>query len=373
MKKNIISFVRQKDYKYIKDIGQWWTWKTILLEDTIIREKFVCKKYLPFYSEDKDLYFENFKEEIKLLHLVYHPLIVRVFNYYLYPEEKTWYILMEFIEWTNIKEYIEINPDKLNSLFKQVIEWFVHLEDLNILHRDIRPENILVDQNGKVKIIDFGFWKNITNENNDKSISINWRYDIPDEFWNWIYDKQTEIYFIWKLFEDIIKDYWLENFKYNHLLQLMIKKNPLKRIEYIFDIYSMILSEQSDELSFTNEEKEIYNSFANSLNNVLANIWDNITIIKDIEKIIEKLSSLYKNSLLENSIFNNSKIIDCFISWKYKFYKSRDFRVDTLKDFLDMIKSLDIEKRTIIMNHIWQRIESTDKIDDEISIEDLPF
>ena len=46
MKSNIIEFIRTKDYKFIKDIGQLGI--TILLEDGYIDEKFVCKKYMPF-------------------------------------------------------------------------------------------------------------------------------------------------------------------------------------------------------------------------------------------------------------------------------------------------------------------------------------
>jgi len=49
MKKNSqIKFLRQKDYKYIDDIGQGGTGRTILIEDELINESFVCKKYSPY-------------------------------------------------------------------------------------------------------------------------------------------------------------------------------------------------------------------------------------------------------------------------------------------------------------------------------------
>ena len=85
-KDEIIKFIRQKDYKLIKHIGQGGTGKTVLLKDEIIDEVFVCKKYSPYNKEDKEQYFKYFIDEIKILHCIYHKNIVRVFNYYLYPE-----------------------------------------------------------------------------------------------------------------------------------------------------------------------------------------------------------------------------------------------------------------------------------------------
>jgi serine/threonine-protein kinase len=168
-----IEFLRQKDYKFIKDIGQGGTGRTILLKDELIDETFVCKKYSPYYEEHIDLYFKNFVDEIKLLHLLYHVNVVRVFNYYLYPENKTGYILMEYITGNNISKYLTDNPDKLNEIFVQTIIGFKYLEENNVLHRDIRPDNLLVSENGIVKIIDFGFGKKINfDENFDNSVSL---------------------------------------------------------------------------------------------------------------------------------------------------------------------------------------------------------
>ncbi len=156
MKNQIVEFIRTKDFKYIKQIGQGGTGKTVLLKDEIIDEDFVCKKYLPYYEEHKDLFYKNFVEEIKILHKLYHRNVVRVFNYYLYPEKKTGYILMEYILGENIEVFIQENPHLINDIFLQTVNGFRYLEENGILHRDIRPDNILINENGEVKIIDFG-------------------------------------------------------------------------------------------------------------------------------------------------------------------------------------------------------------------------
>lgn len=60
MKKNIIEFVRKKDFELVKELGQGACGKTVLLYDDIIEEQFVCKKYSPLFDEDKELLFRNF-------------------------------------------------------------------------------------------------------------------------------------------------------------------------------------------------------------------------------------------------------------------------------------------------------------------------
>ena len=237
MKNEIIEFIRKKDYVFVKELGQGACGKTVLLRDDIIEENFVCKKYSPAFDEDKEILFRNFVEEIKLLHVVYHLNVVRVFSYFIYPAQHAGYILMEFVEGHDIEEYLKEHPENINDVFLQTIEGFKHLETNNILHRDIRPLNLLVRDDGTVKIIDFGFGKKIVYESDfDKSISLNWWCTPPDEFNDQIYDFKTEIYFVGKLFEKIITEYGIEHFKHSDTLNQMCQRNPNNRIKSFFDV-----------------------------------------------------------------------------------------------------------------------------------------
>jgi len=291
-----IEFLRKKSYIYLNEIGQGGTGRTILIKDEIIDEVFVCKKYSPYYQENKDTYFEYFLNEIKLLHKIYHKNIVRVFNYYLYPENKTGYILMEFIKGKNIDDYILENPDKLNDLFVQTINGFTHLEENKILHRDIRPNNILVTDDGIIKIIDFGFGKIIDFNDIDKSISLNWYYSKPDEFDRKIYDVKTEIYFVGKLFEKILLKFSNIDFKYKSLVSMMIS-NYSERIPTFFNIYREIISETQNEINFSETEKYIYREFANNLVRIISKKHPDTKYKRDINKIIKSLEEIYKNSI----------------------------------------------------------------------------
>ena len=372
MDKKVIEFIRTKDYKFVKDIGQGGTGKTVLLKDEIIDETFVCKKYSPYYEEHKELYFKNFVDEIKILHNIYHKNIVRVFNYYLYPEKTTGYILMEFINGQDIKTFASKNPHLINDLFVQTISGFNYLEQNKILHRDIRPENILVSANGVVKIIDFGFGKRINfAEDFDKSITLNWRFLPPDDFNKKFYDFRTEIYFIGKLFEEVLKENEIENFSFKGVLSEMIKTDFDERIANFALIERNILTSENVGIDFSYEDKETYRIFAISLTSVFSKIEQGTDYVVDIDKIETGLENIYRNSILEEYIQNPNSIVRCFVNGSYKYYKRAEFSLYILKDFINLMKSVSIDKKRIILNNLWQRLDTVDRYADYK--EDLPF
>ena len=372
MKEKIIQFVRRKDFKFIEEIGQGGTGRAVLLEDEIINERFVCKKYSPFYHEHKEKFFENFKDEIKLLHLLNHENIVRVFNYYLYPELFTGYILMELIEGSNIFDFLKQNPDKLNDVFKQTINGFVHLEKSNILHRDIRPDNILISEDGIVKIIDFGFSKKTDLKSDfDKSISLNWRYSLPNDFKERKYDFKTEVYFVGKLFEEIIIENGFENFKYKELLKNMTEINYDHRIQSFFDLSRKMISESSSEISFTKDEKLAYQNFADSLESIVVNIDVDANYTTDLPNIIRDLKEVHRNSILEDNIQSVNKLVKCFVKGNFTYRSKTEIDVDDILKFTNFLDSSSKERQKIILNNLLQRFDNINR--DDLNGGNLPF
>lgn len=370
-KNNQIEFLRKKNYIFLDDIGQGGTGKTILIKDEIIDEVFVCKKYSPYYPEDKETYFNYFLDEIKILHQVYHKNVVRVFNYYLYPEQVTGYILMEFVKGQNINEFLLDNADKINDLFVQTIEGFAYLEENKILHRDIRPDNILVTNNGVIKIIDFGFGKTVDFDNPDNSISLNWRYPKPDEFAKKIYDTKSEIYFVGKLFEEILIEFENIDFKYFSTISKMVSPYA-DRINSFFDIYREIVSQINTEIEFSNSEKTTYREFADSLIGIISKMPYNTKYERDIEKIIKLLEEIYKNSILEEVIQNNNKLSSIFLDGKYSYYPKTPFKVNTLNSMIRLLKSSSEDRKKVILNNLWERFDKVERYYDT-SDDDLPF
>jgi len=376
MKQDIIPFIRSKDYKFIKDIGQGGLGKTYLVEDELIGEQFVCKKYIPMYDEHKELYYDHFVEEIKLLHLLYHVNIVRVFNFYLYPTHKTGYILMEYVDGEIISNYIAANPHKIDDIFVQVIRGFRHLEEHKILHRDIRPENLMVSKECYLKIIDFGFGKKVLlNEDFDKSISLNWRYAIPQDFAQKIYNYGTEIYFIGKLFEELLAENGITEFSHTGILEKMLPLNPDHRINSFFELDRLIIQGSAPGLEFSEGEKKIYRDFAVDVSKIYSKIETSAQYVKEPAQVIKLLDEVYVNSMLETTIQNVQSISRCFIKGAYYFNNTAEIIVEDMGDFLKMIKAMSPERQKIIINNLWQRLDRLPRYTDEVYDEDdeLPF
>ena len=78
----------------VKELGQGASGKTVLLHDDMIGQDFVCKKYVPYAEKERRALFDNFVREVKLLHQVQHPNVVRIFNHYLYPFSRRWLCLL---------------------------------------------------------------------------------------------------------------------------------------------------------------------------------------------------------------------------------------------------------------------------------------
>lgn len=376
MTDRIIEFVRKKDLVFIKKLGQGACGETVILYDDVIDENFVCKKYAPIHEPLKEELFDNFVREIKLLHLINHPNIVRVFNYYIYPDQFAGYILMELVNGTDIEEYLTATPARINEVFLQTIAGFRHLENHGILHRDIRPQNILVSADGTVKVIDFGFGKRIeTTTDFDKSITLNWWCQPPSEFADHTYNFATEVYFVGKLFEKIILGAEIEQFAYKKLLHRMCEERPSNRIESFAKIEQGVSSEKFSEITFTHNDLEAYRYFANDLSNVITKIERGTKYYEDPNAIERKLEDIYRKVMLEEWLPSNNLVLSCFLNGGYYFSKRAYIKVTNMKGFLELLRACSRDKKSIVLGNIHSRLDAIPRYDKSLPDfdEDIPF
>lgn len=168
-KGDLIVFDSKKNFKYIKSLGAGGTGDTHLFLDETTGIQFAIKKYAPKDFRYVDEYYSRFVDEIIILFNITHPNIVRIYNYYLYPELKTGYLQMEYVDGVTIDRFEPLDGGKSwDDIFSEIVSAFEYLEKHHILHRDIRPANILVDNNENVKIIDFGFGKQLHDSESEK-------------------------------------------------------------------------------------------------------------------------------------------------------------------------------------------------------------
>lgn len=226
----------EKKYEVIKEIGAGSFGVTYLSIDKNLNKNFVIKKFSceMINKEDNAKFFDKFKKEIRYLFDLHHENIVSIYDYIVDNNTMSGCYIMEYIHGKNIYQFLVENPTKINDIFAQLINVFEYLEKNNICHRDIRINNILVTEDGTLKLIDFGFVKNINDGSTIHSATklISYPYDWPEELRSKIqkYNNRTEIYFIGQLFKDILTRLQSKKFKYNKILSLMCEYEYDKRI-----------------------------------------------------------------------------------------------------------------------------------------------
>jgi serine/threonine-protein kinase len=371
----IVQFLRKRDYTLVKELGQGACGKTVLLRDDQIDEFLVCKKYVPYSETHRQELFANFVREIKLLHKIHHQNIIRVFNYYLYPDQFTGFILMEYVDGVDIDVFLTKSPEQTNETFLQAISGFSYLERKEILHRDIRPGNLMVNGDGIVKIIDLGFGKEIHDTKDfKKSISLNWWCQPPSEFEESLYDFRTEVYFVGKLFEGIIQENEINHFKYADLLGRMCQKNPKARIQSFIEIEKEIGSNQFFEIGFIEEELDSYRNFAESLCQHVTKIENGTKYWDDISRIQTKLNDVYRKCMLEQLVPDVTIVLRCFLNGGYYFHKKSQFPVAHLKEFLRLLKTSTEEKNRIIFANLHTKLDALPRYSESEELaNDVPF
>jgi serine/threonine-protein kinase len=357
MDPNIVHFLRTRDYVFVKELGRGACGRTVLLRDDVLSQFFVCKKYSPLEGLDRQVLFQNFLREIKLLHDLNHANVVRVFNYHLYPDNLTGYIVMEQVVGSDLAEHLSSNPEQVNEVFEQVIDGFAHLESNKVLHRDIRHTNIMVSDDGVVKIIDLGFGKRVhTVDDFDKSISLNWWCDLPAEFEQSIYDFGTEVYFVGKLFEKLIQENSIDHFKYTNVLSLMCQRNPKDRVKSFADVQGSIVGDLFLEIDFSGDERRAYRYFADSVSERLVTLQHG-KINQDIERLKTGLEAAYRTVMLEEFIPDAAVVLTLLLNGAYRYRKS-GFPVGALQAFVRLLKTVSTEKQRILLSNLHTRLSA---------------
>lgn len=130
------------------------------------------------HSETGRALFEKFKEklikEAKILSDVHHPHIVNVLE--VFEENNTAYIAMEYISGNSLKYMMDkegVLPEaRVLRYVHQIGEALQFVHEKNVLHLDIKPSNILIDQSGKARLIDFGVSKRYDIEQQETSTTM---------------------------------------------------------------------------------------------------------------------------------------------------------------------------------------------------------
>lgn len=140
----------------------------------------------------------RFKNESKAIAVLSHPNIVKVYD--VSYGDKIQYIVMECVDGITLKEYIQqqgvINYKEAVFFVTQILRALQHAHDKGIVHRDIKPQNIMLLENGAIKVTDFGiarFSRSETRTMTDSTIG-SVHYISPEQARGDVTDDKADIY-----------------------------------------------------------------------------------------------------------------------------------------------------------------------------------
>ncbi|MBB6443791.1 Stk1 family PASTA domain-containing Ser/Thr kinase [Bacillus benzoevorans] len=145
-------------YKILEMVGGGGMANVYLAHDMILDRDVAVKVLRLDFAHDEE-FIRRFHREAQSATSLAHPNIVSIYDVG-EEEQSIYYIVMEYVEGKTLKQYIQQNSpipvDKALSIMRQLTSAIAHAHQNHIIHRDIKPDNILIDQHGNVKITDFG-------------------------------------------------------------------------------------------------------------------------------------------------------------------------------------------------------------------------
>ncbi len=164
----------------------------------VIDNKTVAIKILKKEYAENEEFLRRFRNESKAIAVLSHPNIVKIYDVGF--SEKIQYIVMEYIDGITLKEYIEEEKaltwkDTVHFVI-QILRALQHAHDKGIVHRDIKPQNIMMFTDGTIKVMDFGIAKFAREEGKtatDQAIG-SVHYISPEQASGNVTDAKSDIY-----------------------------------------------------------------------------------------------------------------------------------------------------------------------------------
>ncbi|UGB32628.1 Stk1 family PASTA domain-containing Ser/Thr kinase [Metabacillus sp. B2-18] len=186
-------------YKILEVVGGGGMANVYLARDMIL-EREVAMKVLRFDFSNDDEFIKRFRREAQSATSLAHPNIVSIYD--VGEEDGIYYIVMEYVEGQTLKQYIQqfapVHPRKAVNIMVQIASAIQHAHDNQIIHRDIKPHNILIDHHGNVKVTDFGIATALSSTTITQTNSVlgSVHYLSPEQARGGLANKKSDIYSI---------------------------------------------------------------------------------------------------------------------------------------------------------------------------------
>ncbi|GAG17137.1 unnamed protein product, partial [marine sediment metagenome] len=152
-------------YEFIEELGKGGMGRVYKVFDNKIKEELAIKILKPEIASEEST-IERFSNELKLARKIVHKNVGRMYE--LMEDEGIHYITMEYVHGEDLKSFIrrvgQLPPGKSISIAKQVCEGLAEAHKLGVVHRDLKPGNIMIDNEGNARIMDFGIARSLKTE-----------------------------------------------------------------------------------------------------------------------------------------------------------------------------------------------------------------
>ncbi len=173
-------------------------------------ERLVALKIIKAELANAHGFADRFEREAKALAKLNHPNIVGVHDFG--KVNDVYYLIMEYVDGTDLRQLIastELQPAQALAIVPQVCSALQFAHDQGIVHRDVKPENILVDKNGTIKVADFGLAKLLSEQHADltatNQVMGTVKYMAPEQFeGSGRIDHRADIYSLGVVFYELL-------------------------------------------------------------------------------------------------------------------------------------------------------------------------
>ena len=285
-------------------------------------KKVYCIKMMTKRDIFEQKLINQINKEIGIMYNINHPYSVKLYNHF--EDNEKLYLIMELASNGNLYNFIQNNKNQkiktkemIKKIIIQVIEIIKYLHSLDIIYRDIKPENILLDKDYNVKLCDYGWASYLSKGQFCSAYCGTPEYVSPEVIKKYPYNEKVDIWGIGVLIFELVFGYppftsnfnedrfnnikegkinWpkdLSDMELKDLIEKILKVNPKDRIsldeiekhQWLFDTYKKMKEEKKTNDTFENKEKsqtEIYKS--NIMHNGISKLFNS-------SKILPKLNS----------------------------------------------------------------------------------
>lgn len=195
------------NYVLIRKIGEGGMGQVYLARNEIIGQQVAIKVLHPRYAGNPAVR-SRFRKEAMMLSSLDHPNIVKFLNYV--ENDNGVFLIMEYVDGMTLEDYINkknglIVESRAYPMMCQILDAFQYAHSRDIVHRDIKPGNIFIDKEGRIKVLDFGIASILSDaEGSGKATGGTPAYMSPEQVLEREPDIRSDIYSLGVLFHNML-------------------------------------------------------------------------------------------------------------------------------------------------------------------------